>query len=850
MIRLYRLLLRLLPGDLRTRFGEEMERDVRARLADPSVGRGRQALRFAAAALDVVRTTVGLRARALGQHASALDAARVTLRHALRSLLRRPLLAVGSVGTLGLALALTLVAFTVLDGALLRPLPYPAADRLALVNGAASNADQVAAWPARLPGVEKAAAWSLDQTVVAAPDGAREAGVLAVDRAFADLVALPVEEGRSFADDEWRGGAPVVMVTRRLWRSVYGEAPLQAQSLELDGVDRQVVGIVPDDFTFFRYQGRDVIRPLTGELAAGPVPALVRLAPGAALEPARAALEASAPQGRRVTVHLLADTLREELRGPLWVLLAAGGLVLMIAAANVGSLALARDVERQPELAVRQALGAGRGRITGQIVAEGALLAVAGGALGLALAGPVRRLLLQATPGFIPSVLNADPGLRAPLATLGGVLLATTLTGLLPALVQARRGEARLRPGLDHDGRRAGRWMNGLVVAEAAFATGLVVGAVLLLRTFVAVRPTHPGFAVRDRVAVEVSLPARLYSDPDRVRDFGRRLLAAAAALPGQPSSALVDFLPLSGVSAYVPVATAEAAPDARPRMAHHRAASPGYLALMEMPLVRGRGLETGDVAGAPTVAVVNESAARALWPDGSEPVGRTLELEIDGAPRTFSVVGVVADARFFGPGNRAQPEVFTSFSQTPDRTVNLVLLRGSAPLPSEADLRAAIRSVDPRVPVTAVESLSAVAAHTTVVPRFQLTLLGVLAGAGLLLSALGTFSVLAYRVRRLRREIGIRKALGCPPGRLVSSLMGRSVAVGLAGAVAGGLATWIAGGWLGSRLFLYGVEPRDAGPYLAAAAVMITILALGSLAPCLHAWRMDAAVNLTDERA
>jgi hypothetical protein len=246
-------------------------------------------------------------------------------------------------------------------------------------------------------------------------------------------------------------------------------------------------------------------------------------------------------------------------------------------------------------------------------------------------------------------------------------------------------------------------------------------------------------------------------------------------------------------------------------------------------------------------VVVLNELAARALWPDDPTPLGRLVRLDAVGGDAEFRVVGVVADARVLGGTSTSRPEVWTAFRQTPARRFHLLVSRREGASTGEADLRGLVARLGPSVPVLTVETLASVVGRSMVVPRFQLALLGVLTASGLVLAGVGSFAVLAFRVRRLRRELGIRQAFGASPVALGIAVVGRSLGTALAGAAAGAGATWLAGGWIGSRLFLYGVEPRDVGPYAIALAVVTVIALLGASAPALRAARADPVAFLRD---
>jgi len=873
-VRAYRLLLWLLPRDLRRAHGEGMADLLARRLGDARDPMERAWL-WVGAVADVVavslserlggdgsasgRTTRG-QAGGLGGD-SPLRRAAFTARYAARTLRRAPASTAAVLVILSLGVAAPTAVFSVVQSVLLRPLPHPEGERLVVLNSPFLDAEAWPAWstsPAAL-GLDRVSAFTIWGGTARANGQADAVRAMPMSEGFLPLLGWNAVLGRNPGPADFRPDAPpVAVVSTRYWNRTFGEGGAPGgQVVEIDGVSFEIVGVLPPGVTTFaHYRNVDVWVPLT----AAPVPGagiLGRLQAGLTSEEARGRAEAFVvatadaaevgrlrEQGRSlVNLRTLRTLLTGDLRGALWAFLGASLLVLVIASANAANLLLARGLARKRELAVRRAIGASRRRLVAQLLTEAGLLAAVSTLLALALAPAATRALLALAPMYIPGAIEVR---LDPLVLTFSVALAVTVTlcaGLAPALLSTgmSRGLRASRGGAD---RGAHTLESGLVVAELAAALVMVAVTGLLLRAFLVLSPSDPGFAVEDRLAVEIDLPAHLYQSPERVATFAAAVTERLGNLPGVERAELVTYVPLRGLSDYVPVDPGRPlAEGEREPMVHLRSGSPGYTALMEMPLVAGR-----RPAG-PGESLVNESAARRLWPAGAA-LGSTFTVP-SRPPATggtlHRVVGVVADARIFGGMVESRPEAFILFGDRPVPRFNVVLLTHSPPPGLEA-LRDGVEDVDPAVPVTGATSLADIAWDSMVVPRFQLTLVAALGVVALLLAGLGAFAVLTHLVARRRREMCVRLALGAPPARVAAGVLAHTGRVAALGIGAGMALAWSLAGVIETTLFLPTVDARDPGTLAGAAAVLAVAAAAAAAVPALRAASLDPISGLAEE--
>jgi putative ABC transport system permease protein len=541
----------------------------------------------------------------------------------------------------------------------------------------------------------------------------------------------------------------------------------------------------------------------------------------------------------------LADWLVGDVRQTLWIVLGAVVGVLLVACVNVANLQLARGTLRAHELAVRGALGAGRGRLVRQLLVESLALALAGGALGVALGLAGVRALLAAAPRDLPRLAEIGPHGPVLAAALAATLGSALVFGLAPALAAGRTRPASALAGRTGAAAAGQRSRALLVVAEVALAAMLAVGAGLLLRSFAELARVDPGFDPERAVAVTVSLSPARYPEPERVRGFYRDVLERVGALPGVVSAAATDGLPLEGT-----VWTGDFAIEGRPPgdfgvEFNHRTVSAGYFATLGVPVLAGRAFTDADDGTVP-VTLINASLARHHFGEAS-PLGHRITLDREPGPDAVwrTIVGVVGDERLEGPTVPPRDEIFEPLFQDADYDHRLEIVARTAGPPRGlvGAIRAQVASLDPDVPVDAPRTLEQVVAGSRVRERFLTLLVGLFAAVAVVLAAIGVYGVLSFAVGQRHREIGVRMALGADGRRVLGQVMGRAMAL-----AAAGLACGLAGALGGSRLLagaLYEVRPTDPPTFLAVAGALALTALVSSWLPARRAARTDPATAL-----
>lgn len=799
------------------------------------------------------------------------------LRFALRQLRRSPAATLAATVTLALGVGAATSIVSVVDVLMLRELPYPEADRIVTVwqndRGEGNPRADVApgsflAWRERSGSFEELAAvepFSLALTGDGRPEDLRTN--LVTEGFFETLRVRPLL-GRTFRPEEHRAGADrVVLLSHALWRGRFGgDRGIVGRTLTLDGNPYEVIGVLPPELELGLPQANegglwspkvisDRERLIHGD---GWWNVVGRLAPGVGLAEARADLERiaaslatehpSSNAGIGATAVSLRQTLVGAARPALLVLLAAVGLVLLVACANVANLLLARGAERERELAVRRALGAGRRRLLAQLLTEAAVLALLGGTAGALLAGWGVEAIRGLSPGDIPRLEMVSVDLRV----LGFALALTGLTavafGLVPALrLSSPGGRDSLREGGSSPGVRHRRLHGGLVVAQMALALTLLVGSGLLLRSFVGLLRTDPGFEPEGVLALQVFAWDGRPTDEERVLFFDRTLerirglpdVVAAGALSAAP------FLEadMANRTSLRVRGRAEPAPGEEP-VAYVSHATPGALTAASVPLVAGRPFTDLDRAGTPAVALVNETLARRVWP-GEDPIGDRILLG-DEEPFEAEIVGVVGAIRHTGLDVEPRPEVFLPQAQTGYASMTyLVRVRGR-PGPLMEAVQREIWEVDPNQTFYQTATLEGLVRESVAGRRFSLLLLTTFAAIALVMAAVGLYGVVRFSVSRRMRELGIRLALGADRRRLVRLVVAEAMRPALLGAGLGVAASLAASGLL--RSLLYGVAPRDGLTLLAASALLLATALAAAWLPARRAARLDPARVLREE--
>ena len=803
------------------------------------------------------------------------------LRYAVRMLVRTPGFSLVAIVTLALGIGANTAIFSLVSTVLLRPLPFPDADRLVLVwddvsaqtNGRFSLTEPTpadyAAWKAQSQSFTDMAAmvWATYNLT-----GIAEAQKLEAVRTTANLfnvLGMQPLVGRTLMPDDDRPDAnAVVVLDARIWRSVFGGDPgVVGRTILLNGLPHTVVGVVPSDFQFpVPNAGLWVpARFTSAQLAvrtAYNLYVVARLKPGVDLRTAQAematiaqrlAQEFTFNKGVGASVTPLHEHLTRSVRPAMTMLFGAVALVLLIACVNVANLLLARAATRQKELALRKALGAANGRVVRQLLTESALLATVGAAIGIALSTLTFTYLARLVPGGLPP--GSEPTLDVPVLLFSAALasLVVLVFGAGPALVASRVSlDAVLKAGASRLTGAAGsqRVRHALVVAEISLTIMLLVAAGLLLRSYANVLAVPPGFQPSGLLIAETLLSPQKYDTLAARSAFYNSVLDRVRALPTVTSAGYVNYPPLTfkgGRSSYL----IEGEPPLRPEdivrhMALNRSITPGYLETLGVPLVRGRHLDPRDHEGAPLTVVVNEQFAATRWP-GQDAVGRRIRLPLPNTP-WFTVVGVVANVRQLGLDLPIEPEVYFPAYQV---AVNipfmwpqhLVVRSSGNALALAAAVRRAISDVDPDEPVANIRSMEQVFAADVLNRNTQMTLVAVFAVLSLVMASVGLYGVLSYTVTRRLPEIGVRMALGAARTTVVMEIIRGAMLLATSGIVLGAAGSFAATRLLTSSLF--SVSGTDPATFVATSTVVFVMSLAASAVPAFRGASVDPSVTL-----
>ena len=685
---------------------------------------------------------------------------------------------------------------------------------------------------------------------------------------FFDVLGVTPHLGRAFREGEDQAGAnPVLMLSYGYWMNQLGGDPaVIGRTFEMNDRIHTVIGVLPP---VPQYPGENDIYmpasscpfrmdPTTREGRTARMLTLFgRLAPGQTVQGANTEFEAIAarlrsqypqayPSGQGFSVRLasLQEEMGRRARPTLFLLLGTAGFVLLIACANVANLTLARLMRRERELALRAALGADRGRLIRQLFAEGGLLALAGGILGLGLAAGAMGLLTAFAARFTPRASEISLDGSVLLFTLVVSLVTGLAFALLPALPAKVNLVAALRDGgAATSGGRTSRARSALVVAQVAVSVVLLVGAGLMLRSLIALQRVDPGFNPERVLTMTLDLNWSRYTTPDLIRGFHERLLTRLESKPGVVAAASTLVFPL-GSSRTLGF---EFEIEGRPRdpqvtlpQGDFRSVTPDYFRTLGIPLAAGRIFTSTDGATSPQVAIVNRALARHYWGEES-PLGR--RISADSGKTWITVVGVVGDVRHYGLDRDPTDELYTPFAQVPIREGSLLVRTTGDPHAAASIVQEEIKAIDPDQPIANVESLEELRGESLASPRLTASLLAMFAMLALLITGAGLAGVVAFSVSQRTQEIGVRMALGAERSEVLSMVLGEGMRLVLAGLVLG-----VAGALAATRLMsglLYGVEATDPVTFLAVSAVLVTVAVAACLVPARRATTVDPMVAL-----
>jgi putative ABC transport system permease protein len=788
-------------------------------------------------------------------------------RHAARRLSRSPGFTAIAVATLALGIGANAAIFSVVRAVLLRPLPYPNPERLVTLphNISMPELSDVREAARSFDAVGGSALQPLDLT--GGGDPLQVTGAL-VTGDFFEALGTPAAIGRALRpSDDREGGERVAVVTHGLWLRRWGADPgLVGRAVTVSGLPYTIVGVMPAGFALPEQRVELFLPALVGypsgalERDVHFARPILRLRRGANIEAARA--EVAAIFRRLAAAYPESDTgldpglvsLHERVvgdsRAALVALSGAVGMVLLIACSNIASLLVARTRARARELAIRSALGASRRRLARQVLAESGLLALPGGAAGLALADWGTRLLVTRLPDSLPRLASVSTDRDVLFFTLAVSIATGLLFGLVPAMRAARRAPGaglhgpRTTTGIED--RRLG---TAFAVSQVALALVLLVGAGLLANTLWRLRSIDPGFPAGGLVTAHFDLPESRYQRLPSQLQFRRRLLEllAAARLP----AGMVSEIPLAGsaLDHEFVIEGRPAIPPGQEPSLYSRSVMGDYFGTMGMRLLAGRNLTDADREDAPPVGVVNESMARLYFRGGSAVGARFRWARDSGAPRWIEIVGVVSDVRHFGLSTGDRPSVYTPYAQVGvewKRWTDLVVRAPEATAGLGELVRAKIQEADPLLPVGLVHPVDDVVSGSLERPRFLAGLLGAFAGAALLLAALGVAGVLGNLVSRRTREIGVRIALGADPARVRREVVGEGARI-----AAAGIGIGLAGALAASRALtnlLYAVRPIDPATYGAVSMLLAAAATGACYLPARRASRIDPIEALRAE--
>jgi putative ABC transport system permease protein len=792
------------------------------------------------------------------------------LRYTSRTMRKSPLFAGVAVLTLALGVGANTAIFTLVNAVLLRPLPFPDPDRLVFIWEETTMfglKDSVVAmgnyseWRARSHSFQQMGALEQNLFALTGTGEALQVHGSIVTASLFDTLRVRPAMGRLFREDEDRpGAAKVVILSDGLWHRVTGGDPnIVGKSLTLNDEEYEVIGVMPPGF-HFPYRDNDLWAPVGTAYRAAEFTnrgrhnwmVAARLAPGVSVARANQEIRAIAGHlerqypgtntGVSAFVAPMRDHFVNESRGTLWILLAAVGFVLLIGCANIANLLLARAAGRRREIAIRTAVGAGRGDLVRQLLTESLVLALAGGLVGLLFSLWGMRFLEKLVPSGIAAISTLHVDGRVLGFTLAVSLLTGLIFGLAPAL-QALRVDLHqvLKQGGGGRNATAGRAVErGLVIAEVALAFVLAIGAGLLIQTFARVRGVDPGFPVKNLLVARLVGSNHRYHTVEQFNGLYNEVLRRVTVLPGVVSAGFSNGVPIA-FKGWVNGFEIEG----RPGMANSnfRVVTPGFLNTLGVRLVEGRQIEPFDQGEPPTGAVVNQAFQRRFWPNESA-LGKRFRFGSELG--WIQIVGVISDVRQAGLDVPPKAEMYLSAAQVPVPASFLLVRTTHDPARLAGAVRQAVRAAAPDIAIAEINTMDEILDREVSSRKIQMTLLSLLAGVALLLASLGIYGVLAYLVSRRTQEIGIRMALGAGPAEVLRAVLGEGLALSAAG-IAIGLAAALLLTRLLARL-LFGVTPTDLATFAAVAGLLVAVAAIASWLPARRAMRVDPVLALREE--
>ncbi|MCW5971022.1 MAG: ABC transporter permease [Blastocatellales bacterium] len=798
------------------------------------------------------------------------------IRFALRVLVKNPGFTLVAAFALALGIGANTAIFSVVNGVLLRPLAYPKPEQLTMVwldNRRQGIREDITSWPnytdwrdqnQTFQGMAGYRSTRLNLTGSGEPE---EMQVVMVTTNFFQLMGIGPALGRGFVDDESQPGKDnVVVLSHGLWQRRFGGDPaILNRQINLNGQATTVIGVMPAGFEF--PSKTDMWGPLAPNdrlrAARGAfwLPVIGRLKDSVTIEQARAEMNVIAERleneypdinrGYGVNLVPLHETTVGNVRTALLVLLAAVGFVLLIACANVANLLLARAATRSREIAVRSALGAGRGRIIRQLLTESLILAITGGAVGVLLAWWGVDLLVKLGPENLPRLSEVRLDSRVLGFTFSLSILTGIVFGLAPAIYASRldlsemlKEGSRTGPG----GKRANIVRSAFVVTELAFALLLLVGAGLMIRSFARIQNVDPGFRTDRLLTLQLRLPRTKYPDGAQVNAFYQQLHERLAALPGVDGASATTSILLPQLANSSGFVIEGRAPDPQEQRLElpFDSVMPEYFQVMGVPLLRGRFFTAQDGPDAPNVAIINETMAGKYF-GSDDPLGRRFSF---GTPRNDSdwitIVGVVRDTKRQGLAAPIRIESFMPAAQNPSRGMEIVIRTSGDPQAMAGTVREQVRQLDADLPIASIRTMEEIFSTSIAERRLNMLLLGIFAFVALVLAAVGIYGVMSYAISRRTNEMGVRIALGATRGDILRLVVGQGMRLALAGVGAGTVLAFVMTRWMSSLLF--GISSTDLWTFTLVPVLLAATGLLACYIPARRATRVDPMIALRYE--
>jgi putative ABC transport system permease protein len=800
------------------------------------------------------------------------------IRFGLRLMAKKPGFTFVGVVALALGIGANTAIFSVVKAVLLSPLPYQNSERLVWIweTNPVSDIKQEPAsmpnfhdWRTQSQSFEEMAAFGNSAFTLTGDAEPERIPVTYITANFFPLLGVQPRMGRTFSSEEHtEGKGRVALLGHNLWQRRFGSNPkIIGQSITLNGNPYQIIGVLPAGFKNpvpAERNAAEIWVPLALDLNPNMrrsdfLNVVARLKPNVTLEQARAEmktittrLEQQYPAtntGWSTVMISLQERIVGDVRPAMWLLVAVVGFLLLIACANVANLLLARSAARQQEIAVRRALGAGRFRLVRQFLTESVMLAMAGGLLGSLLALWGTELLVRLSPRNIPRLSEVQLDWQVFLFTLGISFLTGIIFGLIPALYATN---PNLTESLKEGGRssteglRGARLRNILVVAEIAIALVMLIGAGLMIKSFIRLQGVDPGFKPDRILAVDVSLPAAKYKEAAQQLAFWEQLQGRVSQLPGVERVAAVTALPFTGGSVFAfSIEGRPAAPPGQEPDAEYRVVTPSYFETMGMTLVRGSAFTEQHTANSPAVTIISETLARKHF-QGEDPIGKRINT---GNPETApwrTVIGVIRDIRQKALDEEPYPQMYVPYMQAPARTMALVVRASSDPQSLVPAIRNELSAMDKDQPLYNVRTMAQLMSESIARQRFSMLLIAVFAAVGLVLASVGIYGVMSYTVTQRTHEIGVRMALGASHRDVLRMVVRQGMILALVGTGLGLIASFLLTRLISSLLF--SVSATDPLTYVLISLLLVSIALLACLIPARRATRVDPMVALRYE--